>query len=91
VLAGGLTQAGVSITRPHGSYFIVADAAPLGFPDAVAFCRRLPELAGVVAIPLTAFVRSERRAEYSSLVRFAFCKRVEVLEEASKLLVSRKS
>jgi N-succinyldiaminopimelate aminotransferase len=51
-------------------------------PDAAAFCRELPALAGVVAVPVTAFVREDRRAPYASLLRFAFCKRVEVLEEA---------
>jgi N-succinyldiaminopimelate aminotransferase len=83
LLSAGLRAAGFDVAHPDGSYFVVADAAPLGHPDAVEFCRRLPELAGVVAIPLTAFVRQERRAEYSSLVRFAFCKRVEVLERAA--------
>ncbi|RNE59044.1 aminotransferase class I/II-fold pyridoxal phosphate-dependent enzyme [Cryobacterium tepidiphilum] len=86
VLAGGLTQAGFSITRPQGSYFIVADAAPLGFTDAVALCRRLPELAGVVAVPITAFCTPEHRPEYASLVRFAYCKRVPVLERAAMQL-----
>jgi len=88
VLAGGLTQAGFRITRPQGSYFIVADAAPLGFDDAVTFCRRLPELAGIVAIPITAFCTPEHRAEYASLVRFAYCKRVSVLERAALQLAS---
>jgi N-succinyldiaminopimelate aminotransferase len=82
-LSAGLRAAGYDVAHPDGSYFVVADAAPLGHPDAVEFCRRLPELAGVVAIPLTAFVRQEHRTEYSSLVRFAFCKRVEVLERAA--------
>ena len=88
LLSAGLRAAGFDVSRPDGSYFVIADAAPLGFPDAVDFCRRLPELAGVVAIPLTAFVRPEHRAEYSSLVRFAFCKRVDVLEAASNRLAA---
>ena len=83
LLSAGLRAAGFDVSRPDGSYFVIADAAPLGYPDAVEFCRRLPELAGVVAIPLTAFVRPEHRAGYASLVRFAFCKRVEVLETAA--------
>ena len=65
---------------------MVADAAPLGYDDGAAFCRALPELAGVVAVPLAAFVREENRHEYRSLVRFAFCKRVKVLERASAQL-----
>ena len=91
LLGAGLRRAGFEVSRPSGSYFIVADAAPLGFDDplfndAVEFCRRLPELAGVVGIPLTAFVRPERHAAYRSLVRFAFCKRTEVLERAAAQL-----
>jgi N-succinyldiaminopimelate aminotransferase len=82
-LSAGLVAAGFDVGRPDGSYFVIADAAPLGHPDAVELCRLLPELAGVVAIPLTAFVRPERRPDYASLVRFAFCKRREVLAEAA--------
>ena len=86
LLGAGLRRAGFEVSRPRGSYFLIADPAPLGFDDAVEFCRRLPQLAGVVAIPLTAFVRPERHAAYRSLVRFAFCKRTEVLERAAAQL-----
>ncbi len=88
LLSHGLRTAGFEVSRPSGSYFVIADAAPLGVDDAQAFCRRLPELAGVVGIPLTAFVHPDRRAPYRSLVRFAFCKRIEVLEEAAARLMS---
>lgn len=83
LLAGGLTAAGFTLAVPQGSYFIVADAAALGHVDGVEFCRALPELAGVVGIPISAFCLPEHKAEYASLVRFAFCKRVDVLEEAA--------
>jgi N-succinyldiaminopimelate aminotransferase len=86
LLAGGLTAAGFSLTLPQGSYFIVADAAALGHPDGVEFCRTLPERAGVVGIPISAFCLPEHKREYASLVRFAFCKRVEVLEAATERL-----
>lgn len=86
LLIDGLRAAGFGVSRPAGSYFVIADAAPLGHPDAEALCRRLPDLAGVVGIPLTAFVHPDRRAPYASLVRFAFCKRVEVIEEATRRL-----
>ena len=86
VLASGLNAAGFTLTAPQGSYFIVADAAALGHPDAVEFCRALPDLAGVVGIPITAFCLPEHKAQYASLVRFAFCKRVDVLEEAATRL-----
>ncbi|WP_350349533.1 aminotransferase class I/II-fold pyridoxal phosphate-dependent enzyme [Agromyces sp. G08B096] len=86
VLASGLTSAGFEIALPGAGYFIVADAAPLGVDDADAFCRRLPELAGVVGVPVSAFVGPERRGDVASLVRFAFCKRLDVLEAASARL-----
>ncbi|MBD3941718.1 aminotransferase class I/II-fold pyridoxal phosphate-dependent enzyme [Microbacterium sp. NEAU-LLC] len=86
LLGEGLRAAGFDVSTPAGSYFTVADAAPLGAVDAADFCRALPERAGVVAIPLTAFVTPGRRSEYATLVRFAACKRVEVLEEAASRL-----
>ena len=86
LLIEGLGSAGFVVSRPAGSYFVIADAAPLGHRDAEEFCRRLPSLAGVVGIPLTAFVHPDRCAPYASLVRFAFCKRVEVIEEATRRL-----
>ena len=88
VLSAGLRTAGFTVSAPRGSYFVVADAAALGFSDAAAFCRQLPDLAGVVAVQISAFVSDENKGEYASLVRFAFCKRVEVLERASAQLAS---
>ncbi|CAM5353026.1 hypothetical protein SALBM311S_08742 [Streptomyces alboniger] len=38
-------------TGPSGTYFVTADIRPLGETDGIAFCRALPERAGVVAIP----------------------------------------
>jgi len=86
VLSSGLSRAGFTVSESQGSYFVVADAAPLGFTDAAELCRRLPELAGVVAVPISAFVSDENKSEYASLLRFAFCKRVDVLERASAQL-----
>lgn len=86
LLSDGLLRAGFTVSRPRGGYFVIADAAPLGFPDADEACRRLPELAGVVGVPVTAFVRPEHRVDYGSLIRFAFCKKTEVLERASAQL-----
>lgn len=86
LLSSGLRSAGFDVFPSRGSYFVVADAAPLGFPDAVEFCRELPRRAGVVAIPLSAFYSDANRNAATSLVRFAFCKKVEVLERASAQL-----
>ncbi|GAA3872015.1 aminotransferase class I/II-fold pyridoxal phosphate-dependent enzyme [Leifsonia kafniensis] len=86
VLAEGLRTAGFEITVPQGSYFIVADAQSLGYAEGAEFCRALPELAGVVGVPLSAFTSPDHRHRYASLVRFAYCKRVEVLEQAATQL-----
>lgn len=86
LLGAGLRAAGFDIFQPAGTYFTVADGASLGFSDAAALCRELPQRAGVVGVPLTAFVTDENRADYASLVRFAACKRVDVLEEAAARL-----
>lgn len=83
LLAAGLRAAEFEVMRPDGGYFVLADTAALGYDDAREFCLRLPELAGVVGVPVSAFVRPERAAGYRSLVRFAFCKRRDVLSEAA--------
>ena len=83
VLVDGLSAAGFSVSTPQAGYFVIADASPLGVDDGAAFCRELPERAGVVGVPVSAFVHPDRHHAYRSLVRFAFCKRLPVLEEAS--------
>ncbi|MFD5760776.1 pyridoxal phosphate-dependent aminotransferase [Streptomyces sp. NPDC127044] len=84
VLAAGLTEAGFKVFQPAGTYFITTDIRPLGESDGFAFCRALPERAGVVAIPNAVFY--DHREAGAPFVRFAFCKRTEVLEEAAKRL-----
>jgi N-succinyldiaminopimelate aminotransferase len=86
LLLSGLQAAGFTAARASGSYFTVADAAALGATDAHEFCRSLPERVGVVGIPLTAFALPENRAQYATLVRFAACKREDVLAEAARRL-----
>jgi len=86
LLSDGLEVAGFTVHRPAAGYFVVADAAPLGVEDAAEFARRLPALAGVVGVPVSALVSEARRDEYASLMRFAFCKRDDVLERAAAQL-----
>ncbi len=88
LLGAALRQAGFTVHPPQGGYFTVADATALGGADAASFCRELPGRAGVVAIPISAFVAAENRDRYAGLVRFAACKRVEVLEEAARRLAA---
>jgi len=79
-LSGGLAEAGFEVYRPAGTYFVTVDVRPLGFDDGMALCRKLPELCGVVAVPSVVFYDNEEEGRH--LVRFAFCKRPEVLDEA---------
>jgi N-succinyldiaminopimelate aminotransferase len=80
LLADGLVSAGFEVSRPGGTYFVVADPRPLGYDDGLAMCRALPDLAGVVGVPVSVFHDDKDAAP--SLVRFAFCKREDVLREA---------
>jgi len=76
----GLAAAGFEAYRPAGTFFITTDVRPLGYTDGVAFCKELPHRAGVVAIPSSVFYDNVEAAQ--SQVRFAFCKKQEVLAEA---------
>ncbi|GAA3649479.1 pyridoxal phosphate-dependent aminotransferase [Streptomyces chitinivorans] len=84
LLADGLTRAGFEVFRPAGTYFVTTDIRPLGESDGVAFCRALPERCGVVAVPNAVFY--DHAAQGAHFVRFAFCKREEVLREAVERL-----
>ena len=83
ILADGLRQAGLTVYRPDGTYFITADTASIGFDNALDLARRLPELVGVAAIPVSVFCHEEGARRTRSLLRFAFCKRDNILEEAA--------
>jgi N-succinyldiaminopimelate aminotransferase len=80
LLCDGLAALGLDVYRPAGTYFVTTDVRPLGFHDGMEFCRELPRSCGVVAIPHQVFYDSVDVGR--PLVRWAFCKRPEVLEEA---------
>ncbi|MFD7652972.1 pyridoxal phosphate-dependent aminotransferase [Actinosynnema sp. NPDC059797] len=79
-LAAGLAEAGFAVRPSEGTYFITADVRPLGFTDGEQLCRELPGRIGVAAVPVQVFTDHPDR--WRHLVRFAFCKRDEVLDEA---------
>ncbi len=80
LLSTGLRGAGFDVFTPRGTYFVLADAAPLGYDDALELCLTLPSRVGVAAVPVSVFHDDKDAAR--SLVRFAFCKRDHVLAEA---------
>jgi N-succinyldiaminopimelate aminotransferase len=79
-LVKGLDAVGFRTLPSGGSYFVLADYSALD-PDGddAGFCMRLVEAAGVAAIPLSAFYVAEKPRHH---VRFAFCKRISVLDDA---------
>lgn len=79
LLVEGLRKIGLPTYTPEATYFAISDVTALGWPDGATFCRALPERAGVVAIPLQGFYDSDAGLH---LVRWAFCKRTTVLQEA---------
>jgi N-succinyldiaminopimelate aminotransferase len=83
-LCAGLADAGFGVRPGAGTYFVCADVRPLGFTDAEELAWRLPETAGVAAVPVSVF--TDHPKEWRHLLRFAFCKREEVLDEAIERL-----
>ena len=84
LLIAGLADAGFGVLPPEGTYFVTADITPLGGTDGVEFCRALPREAGVVAVPTQVFYDHQDAGR--QLIRFAFCKREAVIDEAAARL-----
>ncbi|BBY64787.1 pyridoxal phosphate-dependent aminotransferase [Mycolicibacterium helvum] len=87
-LAAALAELGFGVHDSAGTYFLCADPRPLGYSDSTAFCAELPSRAGVAAIPMSAFCdpASPHFGAWNHLVRFAFCKRDDTLDEAIRRL-----
>ncbi|MFD4191866.1 pyridoxal phosphate-dependent aminotransferase [Amycolatopsis thermoflava] len=83
-LSAGLAAAGFAVRPSLGTYFVCADVRPLGFTDAAELAWQLPERVGVAAVPVSVF--TDNPAEWRHVLRFAFCKRDEVLDEAIERL-----
>lgn len=81
LLSDGLRSCGYHVYDSNGTYFVVADVGE----DATSYCMRLPREKGVAAVPLPAFV--DNPDGWSTKVRFAFCKKDEVLQEAVRRLL----
>ncbi|MBO3739921.1 pyridoxal phosphate-dependent aminotransferase [Actinoplanes sp. NEAU-H7] len=85
-LVAGLADAGLAVLPSEGTYFVTADIRPLGGTDGIEFCRALPGRSGVVAVPTQVFYDHQEAGRH--LIRFAFCKRPEVIDEAVRRLKS---
>ncbi|MEC8999957.1 MAG: pyridoxal phosphate-dependent aminotransferase [Actinomycetota bacterium] len=80
LVVDGLSSIGFDVYPASGTYYVTADVRPLGYDDGMDFCRDLPGRCGVVAVPNRVFYDDEQAGR--SVVRFAYCKRFEVLDEA---------
>ncbi|MEX0592204.1 MAG: aminotransferase class I/II-fold pyridoxal phosphate-dependent enzyme [Nitriliruptoraceae bacterium] len=87
LLAEGLRSAGLPVSTSDGTYFLTADLRAWGHDDASEFCRMAPELLGVAAVPVAAFVAEP--AAMRSIVRFAYCKPDDVIAEGVRRLQAR--
>ena len=83
-LSAGLAAAGLTVLPSAGTYFVSTDIRSLGETDGMAFCRSLPERCGVVAVPSVAFYDDKDAGR--PLVRFACCKRLDVIDDAATRL-----
>ena len=88
-LSQGLEKTGLTTFTPQGTYFVTADIKNLGYEDGKQFCLDLPVQCGVVAVPNVVFYDNKDLG--STLIRFAFCKRLDVLEEAVERLQTLES
>jgi N-succinyldiaminopimelate aminotransferase len=80
LFCSGLAQLGIPVDVPEGTYFATSDVRPLGYENGWSFCQELPHRAGVVAIPHEVFHLDEGAGQ--PYVRWAFCKKPDVLKEA---------
>ncbi len=90
-LAGeAFAEQGVELLEPEGAYYALARIGPmrerLGLADDTTFCRDLIQRAGVAAVPGSSFFVDPRKG--FDLVRFAFCKRLETIDEAAGRLAA---
>ena len=86
LLCTGLAEVGLEVRVPEGTYFATTDISSLGWEDGMAFCLALPERAGVVAIPSQAFHDDVEAGRH--LVRWAFCKEPELIEDGLRRLAA---
>ena len=83
-LLGILERRGFAPFTPRGAYYVMADIAPLGFDDDMAFPQYLVTDVGVACVPGSSFFRD--RSSAKNIVRFCFCKKEETLAAADERL-----
>jgi len=84
VLCEALREAGFAFALPEGAYYVLTDFSPISDLDDVEFCRWLAQDIGIATVPGSGFMRGQTRG--NSVVRFAFCKKLETLHRAAEQL-----
>ncbi|MDH3457237.1 MAG: aminotransferase class I/II-fold pyridoxal phosphate-dependent enzyme [Gemmatimonadota bacterium] len=84
LLCRGLADAGFRCTPPEGAYYVLADFSDLSDRNDTAFAEWLTREIGVATVPGSSFC--SRPALGRHLVRFAFCKSLPMLQEATDRL-----
>ena len=84
ILLDALDAAGLAFTPPEGAYYVMVDAAPLGWKDDWAFVEFLARTVGVIAVPGSSFYRAGGGGKTQA--RFNFAKRETTLREAARRL-----
>jgi aminotransferase len=87
-ILGILTRAGFRCFRPAGAYYVMTDISQFGFADDVSFARHMVSRphSSVAAVPGSSFYANSE--DGSRIVRFAFCKKDETLDEAGRRLAA---
>ena len=85
ILCEGLSSLGLEVHVPQGTYFVTTDVSAMGHPDGKAFCAVIAERAKVVAIPTQVFYE-DGSAHGTHLIRWAFCKEQDVIDEGLRRL-----
>jgi len=79
-MAAGLQELGFGVLPCAATYFLTCDISELELGDNdVDVCMKLVEEAGVAAVPVSAFYASDAPTQF---IRFCFCKRDEVIDDA---------
>jgi aminotransferase len=79
-----LEQAGFTVFKPRGAYYVMTDISRFGFPDDIAFSKYMVEKIGVAVVPGSSFYNDAR--DGASQVRFTFCKKESTLAAAEERL-----
>jgi aminotransferase len=84
ILVEALGRAGFRCIAPEGAYYVLADFSSLSDQDDTAFSQWLTATIGVAPVPGSSFFSHADLGR--TLVRFAFCKTDDMLEEAARRL-----